>query len=159
MHLTSSGRHPSITPASSMVSMLWYKYCHCRGVSGFWCTFIRNVASSGILRWCIALSTVLTSLTERVNMSAKDFMRSHALNCSSSLRLSPIVIIHSSSCTLSGLWGSFILVNNLTSFFGVSTSISVDLSPLSCWCSSITILTGVLGFICDWFWLMMCAWL
>ena len=34
-HLTFSGEHGSMMPASSMVSMLLYRYCCCGGVSGF----------------------------------------------------------------------------------------------------------------------------
>ena len=49
MHLTSSGLHASITPASSMVSMLLYRYCCCGGINGFWWTFMGKVASGAII--------------------------------------------------------------------------------------------------------------
>lgn len=136
----SSGHIISMMLAVISSLMVLLRYVCWMSVRGFWWgIFFGNMASGGMLMWCLAPGMVMTSLTDNAKQSANlDIILVTCIH-SSTVRSGPILTCFNISATCSGLNGSFFLVN-------------IDLSPSnstsgcralsSLWVSSSTVITG-----------------
>jgi hypothetical protein len=83
---TSSAEIKHVIPTHLMPSRTENKYSRWDFISGRWCTFFENVASSGICKQNLMKSTGFTSRIDSMNTSANSLTSSRALHSCSWLR-------------------------------------------------------------------------